>query len=171
MGFGASAHIVLKIVQHLFPSSNVYVYARHQEERQFASESGAAWTGNPKEIPPVQLHAIIDTTPAWECITYSLKNLMPGGRLVINAISKESDDQQKLLELNYQEHLWLEKEIKTVANITRKDVEEFLKLASAMMINPEIVVYGFHQVNHAIMELHNKSIRGAKVIKIAGNES
>ena len=71
--------------------------------------------------------AIIDTTPAWKPVVAALANLRPGGRLVINAIRKEAVDKDALLRLDYPEHLWMEKEIKSVANVTRADVVEFLE--------------------------------------------
>src|SRR6185503_6233225 len=108
----------------------VYVFARREEERQFARELGAAWTGDTGERPPQPLHAIIDTTPAWAPVVAALGNLAKGGRLVINAIRKEDGDRPALLDLSYADHLWQEKEIKSVANVTRSDVSEFLAIAA-----------------------------------------
>ena len=87
---------------------------------------------------PFKLNAIIDTTPAWKPVVEALTQLKPAGRLVINAIRKESFDQDYLLKLNYPEHLWKEKEIKSVANVERRDVSEFLELAADIPIQPEI---------------------------------
>ena len=94
-GFGASGHLVLKIVRHRYPESRVYVFARSEAERVFARELGAAWAGDTLETAPEKLHAIIDTTPAWTPVVEALKNLVPGGRLVINAIRKEEDDKKR----------------------------------------------------------------------------
>jgi propanol-preferring alcohol dehydrogenase len=90
--------------------------------------------------------------------------LKPAGRLVINAIRKESADQQALLDIKYQDHLWMEKEVKSVANITRQDVIEFLKLANKIPIKPEVEIYPFDKANEALMDLKHKHIRGAKVL-------
>lgn len=164
-GFGASGHLVLKMVQALYPATEIYVFARSSEERAFARQLGAHWTGDSRERAPYKLDCIIDTTPAWLPVVEALANLEPGGRLVINAIRKENDN-SSLLKLDYSEHLWLEKEIKSVANITRKDVEDFLKLAAAINLQSEIQVFPLEQANQALMELKAGNIRGAKVLKI-----
>lgn len=166
MGFGASGHLVLKMVRHLYPNTAVYVFARSAEERQFALELGAVWAGNTNELSPVKLEYIIDTTPAWQPVVEALANLEAGGRLVINAIRKE-DDVHSLLNLNYPRHLWLEKEIKSVANITRADVSDFLTLAAEMHLKPEVQVFSLEQANEALIALKHSPIRGAKVLKIA----
>ena len=164
-GFGASGHLVLKMVQHKYPNTEVYVFARSAEERAFAKELGAVWAGDTQERSPCKLDSIIDTTPAWQPIVEALANLESGGRLVINAIRKEGD-KQSLLDLDYPNHLWLEKEIKSVANITRSDVNEFLNLAAVMSLKPEIQVFALEQANEALLELKAGKIRGAKVLKI-----
>lgn len=166
-GFGASAHLVLELVRHRFPHSKVYVFARSERERAFAHELGAVWTGNTDDRSPEKLHAIIDTTPAWTPIVEALENLEPGGRLVVNAIRKEEADKKILLTLDYSTHLWLEKEIKTVANVTRFDVREFLRLAAEVPLTPEIQMYDLKDANQALNDIHTKSIRGAKVLKVA----
>ncbi len=165
-GFGASAHLVLKMVKHKYPQTDVFVFARSELERVFAMEIGAAWAGDTDATPPVKLHAVIDTTPAWKPIVAALGNLEKGGRLVINAIRKETADKDMLLNLSYPEHLWLEKEIKTVANVARRDVIEFLDLAAEIPIKPEVQTYGLREANQALIELKERKIRGAKVLKI-----
>src|SRR5690606_27115934 len=115
-GFGGSGHISLQIVRHLYPDSKVYVFARDERDRAFALELGADWAGGIEDRAPEALAAIIDTTPAWKPVVEAMGNLAPGGRLVINAIRKEDDDKEFLLKLDYGKHLWLEKEIKSVAN-------------------------------------------------------
>ncbi len=121
-GFGASGHLVIQMVRHGFPNSRVYVFARNPVERAFALELGAAWAGDTTETAPEPLHAIIDTTPVWKPVVEAMANLAPGGRLVVNAIRKEDADKEYLLRLDYATHLWMEKEIKSVANVTRQDV-------------------------------------------------
>ena len=164
-GFGASGHLVLKMVKYRYPNTEVYVFARNAEERAFARELGAMWTGETKEHAPHKLDSIIDTTPAWEPIVEALANLESGGRLVINAIRKEGD-KHSLQKLDYPTHLWLEKEIKSVANITRSDVKEFLSLAAEMNLKPEVQVFALEQANEALFGLKAGKIRGAKVLKI-----
>jgi propanol-preferring alcohol dehydrogenase len=169
VGFGASAHLVLKMVRKAYPNTKVFVFARMDKEKAFALELGAVWAGSIEEECPEKLKAAIDTTPSWRPIVEALKNLEPGGRLVVNAIRKEETDKQALLKLDYPRHLWLEKEIKSVANVARKDVEEFLALAAAIPIRPEVQQYKLEEANTALLELKERKIRGAKVLKIGKN--
>lgn len=166
-GFGASAHLVLKLVKYLNPESEVYVFARSERERDFALQLGAKWAGDTSDMPPCLLHAIIDTTPAWKPVVEALRCLLPEGRLVINAIRKEDRDKQDLLRLDYPRDLWMEKEIKSVANVARIDVSEFLRIAGEMKIRPEVQVYNLEEANKALIELKNGEIRGAKVLQIS----
>ena len=163
-GFGGSAHIVLQVARHLYPDSPVYVFARDPEARSFAMEIGAAWAGDTEARAPVPLQAIIDTTPAWKPVVEALANLRPGGRLVINAIRKEDGDQDYLLKLRYHEHLWMEKEIKSVANVTHRDIAEFLPIAAKVPIRPAVETYRLDEANRALLELKKGPVRGAKVL-------
>jgi len=165
-GFGASSHLVLKMVRHRFPDSEVFVFARSEKERHFAKEIGACWTGDTDEMSPVKLDTIIDTTPAWKPVVKALKNLKSKGRLVINAIRKEEADKKELLTLDYPLHLWMEKEIKSVANVSRRDVKEFLSMAAEVPIKPEFQKFRLEEANKALLELKNRKIRGAKVLII-----
>ncbi len=165
-GFGASAHLVLKMAKQQYPGVNVFVFARSDQERCFAKDLGAVWSGDTEEKPPEKLDCIIDTTPAWKPVVEALKNLKPGGRLVINAIRKEKSDQKHLLDLDYPKHFWMEKEIKSVANVTRRDVTEFLGLAAQIPIMPEIQKFSLKEANQALVELKERKIRGAKVLII-----
>jgi alcohol dehydrogenase, propanol-preferring len=166
-GFGASAHLVLKMVRHCYPRTEVFVFARSEGERNFARTSGAVWAGDTADEPPRKLQAIIDTTPVWKPVVEALKNLAPAGRLIINAIRKEETDKDYLLQINYAQHLWQEKEIKSVANVTRRDIEEFLILAGQIPLLPEVEEYPLEKVNQALTELKEGQIRGAKVLKIS----
>ena len=165
-GFGASAHLVIKMARHRYPNSNIFVFARSEKERNFAKELGAVWAGDIDEEPPEKLNCVIDTTPAWKPIVKALKNLEAGGRLVINAICKEVFDKEYLLKLDYPSHLWLEKEVKSVANVARKDVSDFLNLAAEIPIKPEIEEFPLEEANRALIELKERKIRGAKVLRI-----
>ena len=120
VGFGASAHLVLQLIRYMYPSSKIFVFTRSETERAFAKDLGAYWTGDIPGRSPEKLHAIIDTTPAWKPIVEALKNLERGGRLVINAIRKENTDKEYLKNIDYERDLWLEKEIKSVANVAKK---------------------------------------------------
>jgi propanol-preferring alcohol dehydrogenase len=94
-------------------------------------------------------------------VVEALGNLLPGGRLVINAIRKEEKDKEALLAVDYPVHLWLEKEIKSVAN-----VREFLALAADMGIRPEVREFPLEEANEALIELKTRSVRGAKVLRV-----
>jgi len=166
-GFGASGHLVLKMVMYKYPRTKVYVFSRTEAEQRFAMELGAAWAGSAEEQTPEKLQAIIDTTPAWGPVVEALKNLEHGGRLVVNAIRKEEADKSELLKLDYPRDLWMEKEVKSVANITRRDVEEFLQMAAEIPIKPEVREYGLEEANQALLELKERRIRGAKVLRIS----
>ena len=166
-GFGASGHLVLRMAKHLYPDSELFVFARSGEQREFAKELGASWAGDTEEKSPEKLHAIIDTTPAWKPVVEALGNLEPGGRLVINAIRKESADQDYLQKLDYSRHLWMEKEIKSVANVTRKDVENMLKVAAEFNVTPDVEIYPLEEANKALMDLKKGGSRGAKVLNIS----
>jgi propanol-preferring alcohol dehydrogenase len=135
-------------------------------ERAFSLELGAVWAGDTVDETPEKLDCIIDTTPVWKPVVEALKNLGPGGRLVINAIRKEERDKDYLLRVDYADHLWLEKEIKSVANVTRSDVREFLALAVEMGLKPEVQEFALEDANQALVELKTRKIRGAKVLRM-----
>jgi propanol-preferring alcohol dehydrogenase len=166
MGFGSSAHLVLQLARREFPNSAVYVFARDRRTREFAVNLGATWSGDIGESSPTKLAAIIDTTPAWTPIVRALSNLRPGGRLVINAIRKVDADKEALLEINYGEHLWMEREIKSVANITHFDIQEFLELAAKIPLRPKTTTHALEDANQAIREIYHGQVQGAKVLLI-----
>jgi propanol-preferring alcohol dehydrogenase len=163
-GFGASGHLVLKMARARFPDSPVYVFARDPAEREFSRQLGAAWAGEIVAEPPDKLDCIIDTTPVWLPVLEALRCLKPGGRLVVNAIRKQDSDQEELLNLSYPDHLWMEKELKSVANVTRQDVTRFLELATDMGLKPEVEEYPLEQANQALVDLQTKRVRGGKVL-------
>jgi propanol-preferring alcohol dehydrogenase len=166
MGFGGSAHLVLQLARKHFPNSEIYVFARDQAARDFALDLGARWAGEIETLSPESLDAIIDTTPAWTPVMASLSNLHAGGRLVINAIRKEDSDKESLLRLSYRDHLWMEREIKSVANVTRFDIDDFLRIAAEIPIRPHVEVYPFERANEALRDLKLRPVRGAKVLRI-----
>ncbi len=154
------------MMRYRFPNAQVFVFARNPKEREFARELGAVWTGDTADEAPEKLDSIIDTTPVWKPVVEALKNLAPGGLLVINAIRKEDVDKDYLLRLDYPTHLWMEKEIKSVANVTRQDVSECLELAAEMSLKPEVQEFSLEEANQALMEVRTGKIRGAKVLRI-----
>lgn len=163
-GFGASGHLVLQMARWRHPKSPVYVFARNPATREFARQLGADWAGDTGDKPPQQPAAIIDTTPAWRPVLEALGNLQPGGRLVINAIRKETGDSQVLAGLDYTRQLWMEKEIKSVANVTRRDVSEFLQLAEQAGLEPQVEALPLREANRALVEMKTSPNRGAKVL-------
>lgn len=165
-GFGGSAHLVLQLVRHLYPTTKIYVFARDRKSRDFALSLGADWSGATTDRSPKPLHAVIDTTPAWQPVVEALKNLRPGGRLVVNAIRKEEHDKECLQRLNYHDHLWMEKELKSVANITRNDITRFLSVAAEIPIKPHIQTYRLEDANRALIELKHGNVQGAKVLML-----
>ncbi len=167
-GFGASGHLVLQMARARFPRSALHVFARNAAERALALELGAAWAGAADAQTPTPLHAVIDTTPAWAPVRAALRNLRPGGRLVINAIRKEGADAAVMAGINYPAELWLEKSVQSVANVTRADVAECLALAARAGIRPKVRVYGLMDANRALADVKFGRHAGAKVLQIAG---
>jgi propanol-preferring alcohol dehydrogenase len=166
-GFGGSAHLVLQLVRGLYPRSRVFVFARDAAAREFSLRLGADWSGATESRAPERLDAIIDTTPAWRPVVEALANLRPGGRLVVNAIRKEDRDKSSLLDLSYHEHLWMEREIKSVANITQWDIREFLSVAERISIRTEVQTYELEEANRALLELKRGPVKGAKVLRVS----
>ncbi|MHB8282830.1 MAG: alcohol dehydrogenase catalytic domain-containing protein, partial [bacterium] len=167
LGFGASNYLVLQIAKAIYPNSKFFVFARSENERKFAKELGAYWCGDITETPVEKLNAIIDTTPVWMPVVEVLKNLKPNGRLVINNIRKEDFDKDYLINIDYPRDLWMEKEIKSVANVTFNDIKEVLSIASKYNIKPEYQIYDLLDANKAIIDIKEKRIKGAKVLKIS----
>jgi propanol-preferring alcohol dehydrogenase len=166
-GFGASGHLVLQMARHLYPDSPIHVFARSAREREFALDLGADWAGHTTDTPERGLDAVIDTTPAWLPVLAAMQRLAPGGRLVINAIRKEAGDHDTLGDLDYDRHLWREKTLTTVANVTRQDVADCLRLAAEIPLKPHVTPYPLEKANQALLEVKAGHIRGAKVLEIA----
>ncbi len=165
-GFGGSGHLVLQLAKHIYPESDICVFARSARERDFALELGASWAGDTEDQPPAPLQSIIDTTPAWRPVLAALGNLRPGGRLVINAIRKEGGDRDLLADLNYENQLWMEKEIKSVANVTARDIDRFLRVAAEIPVQPEVQTFALEEANAALRDLKAGHLRGANVLTI-----
>jgi propanol-preferring alcohol dehydrogenase len=161
-GFGASAHIVIQIIKYKFPNSPVYVFTKTAQHAELANNLGAVWTGRSGKQPPDKLNKIMDFTPVGECIRDALGVLERGGRLIINAIRKETP----VPPLEYAKYLWLEKEIKSVANVTRQDAEEFLPLAARIPIVPTIEKFPLSQANEVLSSIKNSRLRAAAVLEI-----
>jgi propanol-preferring alcohol dehydrogenase len=167
LGFGASGHLVLQLARHRHPGSPVSVFARNADERAFALALGAGWAGDPVDAPPERVDAIIDTTPAWKPMVDVLDHLNPGGRLVINAIRKADADKAALLRLDYETHLWKERQLRSVANVTRADVREMLAAAARIPLRPTVELLPLDHANAALLRLRNAApLRGAMVLDL-----
>jgi propanol-preferring alcohol dehydrogenase len=159
-GFGASAHIVIQVARHW--GCEVSVFTRSQEHRDLAKKLGASWTGGPDDRPPRKLHCAIDFTPVGETVPRALRVLEKGGRLVLAVIRKRNP----IPPLDYGEHLWDEREVKSVANITRKDLQDFLPLAAEIPIIPEVQEFQLEEANKALILLKQGKIQGAGVLRM-----
>ena len=159
-GFGASAHIVIQVA--IYWGCEVYVFTRSEEHRNLAEKLGAAWTGGPEDDPPKRLNSAIDFTPVGETVPHALDVLEKGGRLVLAVIRKRNS----IPPLDYVKHLWDEKELKSVANITRKDLQDFLPLAAEIPILPEVEEFQLEEANRVLMLLKQGKIQGAGVLKM-----
>ncbi len=159
-GFGASAHIVIQVAKHW--GCEVFVFTRGGEHRNLARKLGASWTGGPEDAPPRKLHCAVDFTPVGETVPQALGVLEKGGRLVLAVIRKRNP----IPPLDYAQLLWDEKEIKSVANITRKDAQEFLPMAAEIPIIPEVQEFELEEANRALLLLKHGKIQGAGVLKI-----
>jgi propanol-preferring alcohol dehydrogenase len=159
-GFGASAHIVIQIAK--YRGCEVFVFTRGAEHQGLAKKLGASWVGGPEDRPPRKLHCAIDFTPVGETVHHALKVLEKSGRLVLAVIRKRNP----IPPLDYAQLLWDEKEIKSVANITRRDAREFLPLAAEIPIIPEVQEFRLEKANQALLLLKQGKIQGAGVLRM-----
>jgi len=163
-GFGASAHIIIQVAKYKYPHGRVFVFTRpkQKEHQNLARKLGADWVGATDDTPPEKLDCAIDFTPVGEPVRQALRNLQKGGRVVINSIRKTTP----IPELDYTEHLWYEKELKSVANVTRRDAQEFLPLAAEIPIVPETREYKLEEANEALILLKEGRMHGAGILKM-----
>jgi len=159
-GFGASAHIVIQAAIHW--GCEVLVFTRSAEHRELAMKLGAAWAGGTDEAPPKKVDYAIDFTPVGETVPSALRVLEKGGRLVMAVIRKRTP----IPPLDYAQLLWDEKELKSVANITRRDVEEFLPLAAEIAVTPEVQEFALSEANQALNLLKQGRVQGAAVLRM-----
>jgi propanol-preferring alcohol dehydrogenase len=159
-GFGASAHIVIQVAKYW--GCEVFVFTRSEEHRELAKKLGASWTGGPEDQPPRKLNCAIDFTPVGETVVKALSVLEKGGRLILAVIRKKNP----IPSMDYSKHLWDEKEIKSVANITRKDAEDFLSLAAEIPVIPEVEEFQLAEANEALILLKQGRIQGSGVLRM-----
>jgi propanol-preferring alcohol dehydrogenase len=158
-GFGASAHIVIQIAKRW--GCHVYVFSRSDVHRKLAEQLGAAWTGTAEQSPPFPLDRAILFAPAGRLVLDALRNLRKGGTLAIAAIYLD-----KIPEMNYTDHLYGERTIRSVTASTRRDAKELLSLAPQIPIRTRIQVFPLQEVNRALQLLKAGKINGAAVLEI-----
>ena len=161
-GFGASAHIAIQVARHW--GCEVYVFTRGEAHRRLAQELGAAWTGRAEETPPAQLDSGIIFAPAGELVPPALGHLRPGGTLALNAIYMSP-----IPELRY-ELLYCERTLRSVANFTRQDAEEFLRLAAEIPVRTEVEVFALAEANQVLARLKRGEIKGAAALAVGERE-
>ena len=163
-GFGASAHIVLQVLKFKHPACRVFVFTRGDSHRALALRLGADWIGGPEDTPPMPLDVAMDFTPVGETVGRALAVSAPGARVVINAIRKVTP----VGPLDYAVLLWHERQVCSVANVTRADAQEFLPLAGRMGLRPEVTCFEPVQANEALIALKAGGIDGAAVLRFTG---
>jgi len=158
-GFGASAHIILQVARHL--GSEVYVFTRSKKHQQLAREMGAAWVGRAEETPPAPIDSVIVFAPAGSLVLEALRVVRRGGTVALADITMSPIPQ-----IDYDSLLYHEKIVRSVANSTRQDARDFLRLAAEIPIRTEIETFPLDQANQALQALKQSQIRGAGVLKI-----
>lgn len=157
-GFGASAHIALQVARHW--GCSVYVFTRGEGHRKLALELGAAWTGSAHDTPPVQMDAGITFAPVGWLVPLALGHLRPGGTLALNAIYMTP-----LPEMPYAT-IYEERTLRSVANFTSQDAEEFLQIAADVPIKTEVETFPLSEANQVLQKLKQGQIRGAAALTI-----
>ncbi len=158
-GFGASAHLAIEVL-HAW-KCEVYVSTRGASHRKLAGSLGAHWIGTENEKPPVPLDRAITFAPSGDVVIAALSSLRKGGVVAINAIHLD-----RIPQFDYDHLLWGERQIRSVANMTRDDARDFLALAAQINLRPKVTVFPLDQINEALLAVKNDSIDGAAVITL-----
>jgi propanol-preferring alcohol dehydrogenase len=156
-GFGASAHLAIAVLRAW--KCEVYVSTRGASHRRLAESLGAAWVGNETEKPPVQLDRAVTFAPSGDVVVAALSSLRKGGVVAINAIHLD-----RIPEFDYDRLLWGERQLRSVANMTRADARDFLKIAAEIGLRPKVTVFPLDQANEALGAVKSDAIDGAAVI-------
>src|ERR1700757_2371781 len=156
-GFGASAHLVIGVLRAW--KCEVYVSSRGASHRQLAASLGATWVGKESERPPVELDRAITFAPSGDVVIAALSSLRKGGVVAINAIHLD-----RIPEFDYDRLLWGERQLRSVANMTRSDAREFLHIAALIRLQPKVTQFPLQQANEALIAIKNDAIDGAAVI-------
>ena len=156
-GFGSSASLAITILQSW--KCKVYVVTRGENHRQRAVALGATWVGNEDEKPPVELDRAVTFAPSGKVVVSALASLRKGGVVAINAIHLD-----QMPAFDYDKLLWGERQIRSVANMTRQDAHDFLALARELNIRPRAVVFPLQDANKALLAVKNETEDGSAVI-------
>ncbi len=157
-GFGASAHIALQVARHW--GCAVYVFTRGHAHRELALELGAVWAGSAEETPPATMDASVTFAPAGWIVPLALEHLRPGGTLAINAIYMSP-----IPEMPYAK-IYEERTLRSVANFTSQDAEEFLRLAAEVPVRTEVEAFPLAEANQVLQKLKRSEIRGAAALRV-----
>jgi len=156
-GFGASAHLAIEVLRAW--RCEVYVSTRGASHRKLAESMGATWVGSESDRPPVALDRAVTFAPSGDVVVLALSSLRKGGVVAINAIHLD-----RIPEFDYDRLLWGERQIRSVANMTRADARDFLNLAAEIQLRPKVTTFSLDQANKALAAIKSDSIDGAAVI-------
>jgi len=158
-GFGASAHLAIEVLKAW--GCEVYVSTRGASHRKLAESLGAKWVGSETDKPPVELDRAVTFAPSGDVVVAALGSLRKGGVVAINAIHLD-----RVPEFDYDSLLWGERQIRSVANMTRADARDFLKIAAEIRLQPKVTTFTLDEANEALMAIKNDKIDGAAVIVV-----
>jgi alcohol dehydrogenase, propanol-preferring len=158
-GFGASAHLAIAVL-HAW-KCEVYVSTRGDSHRKLAASLGATWVGSENDAPPVELDRAVTFAPSGDVVISALKSLRKGGVVAINAIHLD-----RMPEFDYDKLLWGERQIRSVANMTRADARDFLKIAGEIHLQPKATIFTLDSINEALAAIKRDALDGAAVIQI-----
>jgi alcohol dehydrogenase, propanol-preferring len=156
-GFGSSAALAIRVLQSW--SCEVYVVTRGETHRKTAESLGATWVGAEDKKPPVELDRAITFAPAGKVVVDALSSLRKGGVVAINAIHLDA-----MPSFDYDKLLWGERQIRSVANMTRDDARDFLKIAQDLAIQPKVVTFSLDDANKALVAVKDETEAGSSVI-------
>jgi alcohol dehydrogenase, propanol-preferring len=156
-GFGASAHLAIEVLRAW--QCDVYVSTRGASHRRLAESMGAKWVGSEANKPPIELDRAITFAPSGDVVVLALSSLRKGGVVAINAIHLD-----RIPEFDYDRLLWGERQIRSVANMTRSDARDFLRLAAEISLQPRVTTFTLDHANEALAAVKSDSIDGAAVL-------
>jgi propanol-preferring alcohol dehydrogenase len=156
-GFGASAHLAIDVLRAW--KCEVYVSTRGKSHRALAESLGATWVGSEDEKPPVELDRAVTFAPSGDVVIAALASLRKGGVVAINAIHLD-----RMPEFDYDRLLWGERQLRSVANMTRSDARDLLTLAAQIGMKPKVTVFSLDHANEALIAVKNDAVDGAAVI-------